>query len=134
MKHANSLRITATSQQLEEFERRCQLTELMLAGTLCGRFGIEKTNENLELVAGWMQTARSLGVVNQADCGIRLEMGDSPYLAWAVERWRAEVGSRPLDNVHRRTLDDTWRQVIRQFVRDPVTLVGPPHDELAKPN
>jgi hypothetical protein len=51
-------------------------------------------------------------------------------VAWAASRWKAEVQDRPLQNVHRRTLDDTWRQVIRQFGGDPVAICGPPHDEL----
>lgn len=52
-------------------------------------------------------------------------------LDWAVSRWRAEVESRPLRNVHRRPLDTTWRQVIRRFGGDPDALVGPSHDTLA---
>ena len=57
-------------------------------------------------------------------------------LSWAVERWNNEVADRPLKNVHRRTLDDTWRQVIRFAGGDPDVLVGPSHDELiaASPN
>ena len=51
-------------------------------------------------------------------------------VAWAVERWDAEVKYRPLVNVHRRTLDDTWRQVIRRFGGDPDALVGLSHDAL----
>jgi hypothetical protein len=52
-------------------------------------------------------------------------------LAWAVSRWQAEVSQRPLVNVHRRTLDDTWRQVVRYFGGDPDNLLGPAHDALA---
>lgn len=51
-------------------------------------------------------------------------------LAWAVQKWRDEVQHRPLVNVHRRSLDDTWRQVIRYFGGEPAELVGPSHDEL----
>lgn len=50
--------------------------------------------------------------------------------AWAVSRWQDEVSQRPLANVHRRTLDDTWRQVIRYFGGDPGKLLGPDHDTL----
>lgn len=50
---------------------------------------------------------------------------------WAADRWRAEVQNRPLQNVHRRALDTTWRQVMRHFGGDPDVLVGPSHDELA---
>lgn len=51
-------------------------------------------------------------------------------IAWAVSRWVDEVSQRPLKNAHRRTLDDTWRQVIRHFGGDPIELLGPAHDEL----
>lgn len=54
----------------------------------------------------------------------------SPLLDWAVSRWNAEVKNRPLVNVHRRSLDDTWRQVIRWAGGDPVQLCGPAHDDL----
>lgn len=52
------------------------------------------------------------------------------HLGWAVSRWEAEVQNRPLQNVHRRSLDATWRQVIRHFGGDDRMLVGPTHDEL----
>ncbi|MBX6681551.1 hypothetical protein ISF16_04465, partial [Pseudomonas aeruginosa] len=51
-------------------------------------------------------------------------------LEWAVDRWHAEVSLRPLINVHRRALDDTWRQVIRHLGGDTGLLCGPSHDEL----
>jgi hypothetical protein len=51
-------------------------------------------------------------------------------LEWSVMRWRDEVQHRPLVNKHRRTLDDTWRQVMRFAGGDPDALVGPSHDEL----
>lgn len=54
----------------------------------------------------------------------------SDVVDWAVGRWQAEVANRPLRNIHRRTLDDTWRQVIRHFGGDDVVLCGPVHDEL----
>lgn len=50
---------------------------------------------------------------------------------WAVGRWNAEVANRPLQNIYRRSLDDTWRQVIRQFGGDDEMLCGPRHDDLA---
>jgi hypothetical protein len=49
---------------------------------------------------------------------------------WAVERWNAEVKNRPMQNIHRRALDTTWRQVIRHFGGDDKMLCGPRHDEL----
>lgn len=51
-------------------------------------------------------------------------------VSFAVDRWLAEVSNRPLVNKNRRTLDDTWRQVILRFGGDPDVLLGPPHDEL----
>lgn len=51
-------------------------------------------------------------------------------LNWAISRWHAEVANRPLQNIHRRSLDDTWRQVIRYLGGNDVSLCGPPHDEL----
>lgn len=51
-------------------------------------------------------------------------------LAWAIGRWKAEVENRPLVNVHRRSLDDAWRQVIRHFGGHPESLVGPVHEAL----
>jgi hypothetical protein len=55
---------------------------------------------------------------------------ENHVVQWAVERWEAEVKNRPLTNIHRRTLDDTWRQVIRKFGGDDRELIGPTHDEL----
>ncbi|AWB21194.1 hypothetical protein DA075_09945 [Methylobacterium currus] len=55
---------------------------------------------------------------------------DAAHLEWAVSRWNAEVANRPVRNVHRRALDDTWRQAIRRFGGDPDALVGPSHDAL----
>ncbi|WP_304308108.1 hypothetical protein [Pseudacidovorax intermedius] len=49
---------------------------------------------------------------------------------WAAERWHAEVAQRPLENVHRRSLDDTWRQVLRYLGVDDRVRLGPTHDEL----
>ena len=54
----------------------------------------------------------------------------APAWAWAVDKWHDEVANRPLQNIHRRTLDTTWRQVIRHYGGDDVTLIGPTHDDL----
>lgn len=51
-------------------------------------------------------------------------------IPWAVSRWHAEVADRPLENKNRRTLDDTWRQVIHHLGGDHIALLGPTHDEL----
>lgn len=58
------------------------------------------------------------------------ETYNSNSVTWALSRWEDEVKNRPLVNVHRRTLDDTWRQVIRHFGGDPEALLGPAHDAL----
>jgi hypothetical protein len=63
-----------------------------------------------------------------SDIAERLRASD--VVNWAVERWNAEVKNRPLQNVHRRALDTTWRQVIRHFGGDDELLCGPRHDEL----
>jgi hypothetical protein len=56
-------------------------------------------------------------------------------LEWAVARWNDEVRNRPIINVNRRPLDDTWRQVIRHFGGDPDTLLSlPSHDTLVMQN
>jgi len=54
----------------------------------------------------------------------------SDVVEWAVGRWNAEVKYRPLQNIHRRSLDDAWRQVIRHFGGDDEGLCGPRHDDL----
>lgn len=58
-------------------------------------------------------------------------MSDKQHLEWAVQKWHDEVYHRPMQNVHRRALDTTWRQVIRRFGGDDLVLCSPPpHDEL----
>ncbi|MDP1591385.1 MAG: hypothetical protein Q8M07_26760 [Prosthecobacter sp.] len=69
-----AFRIQGTEAQLKEFEHRCFVTETMFAGTLCDRFKIEKTETNLELVASWLQSARSMGIANHLSCGIKMEL------------------------------------------------------------
>ena len=46
---------------------------------------------------------------------IKERLASGGDLRWAVERWTEEVKNRPLENIHRRTLDETWRQVIRRL-------------------
>ena len=55
-------------------------------------------------------------------------------LTWAVQCWYDQVANRPLVNIHRRTLDDVWRQAIRYHGGDPDQLVGMCHDDLLKFN
>lgn len=52
------------------------------------------------------------------------------HVRWAAEQWQREVKNRPISNIHRRVLDDTWRQVIRHHGGDDVFLCGPKHDDL----
>ena len=68
------------------------------------------------------QQAEAVPPANLIDPGV--------VVSFAVDRWFAEVANRPLVNVHRRTLDDTWRQVIRRFGGDPEALLGPNHDAM----
>ena len=49
--------------------------------------------------------------------------------AWSLGRWEAEVLNRPACNVHRRTLDTTWRQVYR-YATDGDEIPYMTHDEL----
>ncbi len=71
-----AFRIQGTQEQFAEFERRCHVTEAMFARTLCQRFEIPLTDGNLELVAGWLSSARSMGIANHLDCGIQMERVD----------------------------------------------------------
>jgi hypothetical protein len=59
-----------------------------------------------------------------------MSLRPADIVEWAVTRWQSEVANRPIVNIHRRTLDGTWRQVIRHFGGDPDALVGPSHDKL----
>ncbi|CDN87363.1 hypothetical protein BN948_01785 [Hydrogenophaga intermedia] len=78
---------------------------------------------------GWRESraARATQPPVQAD---GFDTYNSNGLAWAVSRWNDEVSQRPFLNDHRRTLDETWRQVIRFFGGDPDALLGPAHDAL----
>lgn len=71
-----TIRIQGTEAQFQDFESRCEVTELMLAQTLCRRYQIDPTQENLGIVAGWMSTARSMGIANHVTSGIRMEQVD----------------------------------------------------------
>lgn len=53
-------------------------------------------------------------------------------LAWAVGQWYAQVAYRPLVNIHRQTLDNVWRQVIRHCDADDIVLIGPRHQDLLR--
>jgi hypothetical protein len=49
---------------------------------------------------------------------------------WIAEQWHAEVANRPLVNVHRKRLDDKWRQLLERLHVDHRARLGPTHDEL----
>lgn len=49
---------------------------------------------------------------------------------WVAEQWHAEVANRPLVNVHRKRLDDKWRQLLERLHVDHRARLGPTHDEL----
>jgi hypothetical protein len=50
---------------------------------------------------------------------------------WVLSRWVAEVENRPLQNIYRRTLDDTWRQVYRKLTNGN-EIPGAAHDTLVE--
>lgn len=39
----------------------------------------------------------------------------SALVLWVEQRWDAEVKHRPMENIHRRTLDGTWKQVLAKL-------------------
>ncbi len=71
-----------------------------------------------------------VGLVVEAAQVFEAKENKASVLQWAVGRWNDEVGLRPMQNIHRRTLDDTWRQVIKQAGGNPDELVGLSHDAL----
>lgn len=75
-----AIRFQGTEAQFRQFEHQCRVTELMLARTLCDRFRIFTTQENLEMVAGWMASARSMGIGNYLTSGIKMEVVDEGAL------------------------------------------------------
>ena len=72
-----TIRIQGPEAQFQQFEHQCQVTELLLAQSLCRRYQIEATEENLGIVAGWMASARSMGIANHVTSGIQLEAVDA---------------------------------------------------------
>ena len=85
---------------------------------------------NREISPSRMQSIfESLDALRAENARLQAGTRQTP-LSWAVSRWNAEVKFRPLINVNRRTLDDTWRQVVRHFGGDPDILLGPSHDAL----
>lgn len=81
-----------------------------------------------EQQCGWSTIGRASQAAAPADPA--LVVSRQLVIDWAVERWTLEVNGRPLGNIHRRSLDDTWRQFIRYLGADDVSLLGPRHDDL----
>lgn len=71
-----TIRIQGTEAQFQQFERQCEVAEIQLAHTLCRRFQIEPTQETLGIVAGWMSTARALGIAAHTMSGIQIQAVD----------------------------------------------------------
>lgn len=71
-----TIHIQATEPQLQQFERQCELNELLLSQSLCRRFQIPATQETLGIVAGWMASARSMGIVAYGTSGIQITCDD----------------------------------------------------------
>ncbi|SFF15181.1 DUF4406 domain-containing protein [Paracidovorax wautersii] len=101
--------------------------EAMCAQTLGMRFEYAAGAERPALMSALkvIETLMSRTTLEQAS-----EARRTNGLTWAVNRWHIEVSRRPLENVHRRPLDDAWRQVVRYFGGDPEELLGPSHDEI----
>lgn len=72
------IEMQATPAQIQSFEHRCEVTELILAGTLCSRFGITPSPEHLALISGWMSSSRALGIANHLASGIQMQMHTDP--------------------------------------------------------
>ncbi|WP_321810122.1 hypothetical protein [Burkholderia sp. BCC1985] len=83
---------------------------------------------------------KQIGIAHPSDKPTIVTCASTPaderaaLIEWAVFRWDAEVKNRPLINVNRRPLDDTWRQVIRHCGGDDVSLLGPRHGDLLAAN
>lgn len=54
-------------------------------------------------------------------------------ITWAVGKWFEQVANRPMTNIHRRSLDDTWRLILKHLGADDVALLGLDHDSLLEP-
>lgn len=81
----------------------------------------------------WMEGTYSVHELGKHKADVlteRVQATADDIVKWACERWRFEVGQRPIANVHRRSLDDVWRQVVRRYGGNDRELLGPTHDEL----
>lgn len=71
MSNVLNLQIKGTEAQAAQFQDNCRRTELLFAGTLMKRFEIPQTDENCELVAGWLKSTRDIAVANWVSCGLQ---------------------------------------------------------------
>jgi hypothetical protein len=55
-----------------------------------------------------------------AEIGAQIRM----LQVWADDRWDAEVGNRPEENIYRRCLDETWKQVQRKLAEFAESTIG----------
>lgn len=67
------VKLTATSDQVAEFEKRCELTEGLMAQTLAQRIEGMKADEAIPFIEDWFKSIRTMSVANHALSGIRLE-------------------------------------------------------------
>jgi hypothetical protein len=63
----------ATDDQILEFERRCALSEHLMAITLARRVERLKAKEAEPFIQDWFRTVRSMAIANHITSGIRLE-------------------------------------------------------------
>ena len=111
----------AQAQQLNDLDKQCRDDVARALGL----------RPNQERGFAWSYLLASIkSCVKASEDSAKAQHSVPELLEWAVDRWHAEVSLRPLINVHRRALDDTWRQVIRHLGGDTGLLCGPSHDEL----
>jgi hypothetical protein len=78
MSNTIHFQLKGSDEQAEQFRENCRRTELLFAGTLMKRFGIEMTDENAELVAGWFKSTRDMAVANWISSGIQASTNEHP--------------------------------------------------------
>jgi len=60
-----------------------------------------------------------IDLLRRTRCEAAKEMQEQ-VVEWAKSRWDAEVKNRPDINIHKRTLNNTWEQVIREVPNLPL--------------
>lgn len=69
-------------------------------------------------------------IAHRAEASQDSDVDRQALIDWVAASWHSEVANRPMVNIHRRSLDDTWRQVLRHLGVDDRARLGPTHDEL----